>query len=260
MKTMITGASGAVGIGLKAYLESQGHSVITWNRSQVPINNYQVMEDYVRAEKPDVFFHLATNAQPTGRENEGWFVNYEWTSELAWICRVLGVRFLFTSSVMVFTNKAKGPFTLSTPPDEIEGYGYEKRMAEQRTLYQNPDAIIARLGWQIGEKPGTNNMIDFFETQMRESGEISASRRWYPACSFITDTVSALVQLAQGEPGLYLVDSNTRWTFYEIAAALNQLHGNHWHIVLNDDFVYDQRMIDERVPILPLSAHLPSLS
>lgn len=258
MRTMMTGASGAVGRGLKHYLESQGDTVITWNRQQTPIDDYAAMEDFVRAEKLDVLFHLATASTPTGRENESWLVNYEWTSELAWICRVLNVRFVFTSSVMVFTDFAKGPFTPDSQPDASEGYGYEKRRAEERVLQQNPNAVVARIGWQIGEQAGGNHMVDFFERQMQQEGHISASTRWYPACSFITDTAAALVRLANGAAGLYLVDSNTRWTFYEIATALNTRHGNRWKILSNEDFVYDQRMI-ERVAMPSLKSHLPSL-
>lgn len=259
MKAIITGAGGTVGGALKSYIESNGGRVFAWNRERVPIDDYQTMERFVREKQPEALFHLATASQPTGREGESWLVNYEWTSELAWICRMLGVRFVFTSSVMVFTNDAKGPFEVMTPPDASEGYGYEKRRAEERTFYQNPDAVVARLGWQIGDAPGSNNMIDFFDKQQREHGQIGASRKWYPACSFLSDTIEALLKLANGEPGLYQVDSNRRWTFYEIASALNELHGNKWNIVPNDDFVYDQRMVDDRVPIPPLDMRLPGL-
>lgn len=259
MRALITGASGAVGTGLQHYLESQGGTVVTWNRQQTPIDDYAAMEAFVRAEKPDVLFHLATASTPTGRENESWLVNYEWTSELAWICHVLGVRFVFTSSIIVFTDFAKGPFTRDSKPDATEGYGYEKRRAEERVMEQNPNAVVARIGWQIGEDTNSRHMVGFFETQMHKEGQINASTRWYPACSFITDTAETLAKLASGTSGLYLVDSNTRWTFYEIAVALNDRHGNRWKILPNEDFIYDQRMIDERVAIPSLKTHLPTL-
>lgn len=259
MRAIITGASGAVGGGLKQYLEGRGDTVIPWDRNQTPIDDYAATENFVRAAQPDVLFHLATASRLTGRENEGWWVNYHWTSELAWICRQLKVRFLFTSSVMVYTNQAVGPFTPETIPDEVEGYGYEKLQAEGRALAQNPDAVIARIGWQIGEQPGSNNMLEFFQRQTQQHGEVKASQRWYPACSFIADTASALVDLIQQSGGVYLVDSNTRWTFYEIASALNGIHQGRWNITPTTDFVYDQRMIDSRVSIPALNVRLPAL-
>src|SRR5262245_4462950 len=93
VKVIITGATGAVGSGLKRLLEAQNATVIPWDRSLTPIDDYAAMERFVGSQQPDILFHLATASQPTGRENEGWWVNYHWTSELAWICRQLGVRF-----------------------------------------------------------------------------------------------------------------------------------------------------------------------
>jgi dTDP-4-dehydrorhamnose reductase len=76
----------------------------------------------------------------------------------------------------------------------------------------------------------------------------------------LTDTVAVLVKLSTASPGLYLVNSNARWNFYEIASALNERHGRRWKIVADDDFVFDQRMLDPRVPIRPLSVTLTALA
>jgi dTDP-4-dehydrorhamnose reductase len=259
MKAIVTGAHGTVGSVLARHLRTQGHEVVAWDRVTVPIDRYKPMEDFVRREQPDMLFHLAIASRSTGVPNESWLVNYEWASELAWITRQLGVRFIFTSSVMVFTDNAKGPFTVDSEPDASQGYGYEKRMAEQRVLHQNPNAIVARLGWQIGERAGSNNMIDFLEKKAAAGETIGASRKWYPACSLVSDTAAALSWLASEKPGLYQINSNTGWNFHQIAPALNEKHGGRWKIVGNDDFVYDQRMIDPRVPIPSLQHTLTTL-
>jgi dTDP-4-dehydrorhamnose reductase len=57
-----------------------------------------------------------------------------------------------------------------------------------------------------------------------------------------------------------MIDSNERWSFYEIATALNKQHGNHWRVRATSDFVYDQRMIDPRVNAPPLKARLKTLA
>ncbi len=259
MKAIITGANGTLGKGLRQYLEARDDVVIPWDRSRVPIDDYAQMEDFVRQTTPDVIFHLAIPSQLTGKDNENWLVNYHWTSELAWISRQQKIKFVYSSTVMVYTNDAVGPFTPESTPDAKAGYGYDKLQAEERTFSQNPDAVVARLGWQIGEKAGSNNMIDFFEKQMLEHGEVRASRRWLPACSFIPDTASALASLVDKSPTVYLVNSNTRWTFYDIAVALNEKHGNRWNITPINDFIYDQRMRDARVNIPELNMRLPNL-
>jgi dTDP-4-dehydrorhamnose reductase len=259
MKIVITGSNGTIGSVLRNYLDSQGHETIAWDRKLTPVDNYQVMEDFLRGSRADALFHLAVASQPTGKENESWLVNYEWSSELAWICRILYIKFIFTSTVMVFSDKNSGPYTIHSVPDAESGYGYEKRMAEGRVFAQNPDGIVVRLGWQIGNAPGSNNMIDFLERQMAEKGKITASTKWLPACSFIADTVQALTELLECEPGLYMIDSNRKWNFYEICRALNLEHGSKWIIEETEDFCYDQRMIESRFNIPPLKSRVANL-
>ncbi|NDJ54656.1 MAG: sugar nucleotide-binding protein [Chloroflexi bacterium] len=258
MKALITGMNGAVGQALRAHLTANGVEVFGWDRRSVPPEDAAGAAALLREVQPDVLFHLATASQPTGRDNEGWLVNVEWSERLAALCQEIDCRFLFTSSVMVFSDDAPGPFTPQSVPDARAGYGYEKLQAEHRVRQVNPEAIVARLGWQIGTSAGSNNMIDFFETQMAQQGQVNASRRWLPACSFLDDTGAALKRLAFGsKPGdVYLLNANLKWTFYQIAQALNRKHGGHWTIVANDDFVYDQRMLDERVTLPPLESRL----
>jgi dTDP-4-dehydrorhamnose reductase len=223
------------------------------------VDDYWRMEAFVREAAPDVLFHLAIASRPTGRHGESWLVNHEWPSELAWITRQLGVRFVFTSTAMVFSDAATGPFTVATPPDAKDGYGHEKRRAEERVLHQNPEARVVRLGWQIDDRPEGNTMTAALEAQMRDQGVVRASARWYPACSFLDDTVAALQRAADMPPGLYMADSNERWTHFEIAAALSDRLGRGWRVEPTTEFVYDQRLLDARLGLPSLKERLPAL-
>lgn len=258
-KALITGIHGTIGSALKKKLEDSEVEVISWNRDEVSITDYSAMLDFVSRTQPDVIFHLAIASNPTGRENESWIVNYEWTSELAWITRILNIKFIFISTAMVFSDHAIGPFSIYSEPDATEGYGYEKLQAEHRVHYQNPQSVILRLGWQIGKSPGSNNMIDYFEKKQSETGKVEASNKWFPACSFLEDTVDVLLGSFHFPASTYLVDANKKWNFYEIAFSLNSLHNNRWTIVETDHFVYDQRMIDDRIKIKSLNYHLKNL-
>ncbi|NNM53163.1 MAG: sugar nucleotide-binding protein [Spirochaetales bacterium] len=259
MRIMVTGSHGTVGKALCSYLEQKGHTVVAWDRNSVSFTDYWAMENYLRSSQIKALYHLAVPSQKTGLANESWLVNYQWTSELAWLCKVLDVQFIFISTVMVFSSQSQGPFTVNSPADAGDGYGMEKRLAEERVFYQNPSAKVVRLGWQIGESPGSNNMLDFFESKMQEEGIVSCSTRWLPACSFISDTVQALENVLSQGSGLYLFDTNEKWNFYQIAFALNQIHGKRWKITATDKFVFDQRMQDERFPHFSLQTHLPVL-
>jgi len=257
---LVTGANGTLGQPLCAALAARGDTVVRWDRRAVDPHDETVAGAFVRDLGPEVVFHLAVASRPSGLPDEGRRVNVGWTERLGRACNDIGCRLVFTSTAMVFTNDATGPFDMTATPDARDGYGGEKRLCEERLPDLCPDAVIARLGWQIGERPGSNNMLDYFAQNASGDGRVGASSRWLPACSFLDDTVAALLWLSTAPSGLYAVDSNRRWTFFDIARALSNRHGNRWHIDANEDFVYDQRLIDPRVPMPALDERLPELS
>lgn len=255
-RVIVTGSRGTVGRALVARLERDGAVVVPWDRASVPIDDYHAMERFVRESCVDTIFHLAVASAPTGREGEGWAVSYAWTSELAWIARVLGVRFVFTSTAMVFSDAARGPFTLASEPDAPAGYGYEKRRAETRALEQYPASVVVRLGWQIGDGYEGNQMLAHFEREQREKGEVCASDRFLPACSFLDVTADALVRAAARPGGIVMLDQNEGWTFFQIARALAARHGDRWRIARTEDFAQDQRLRDPSLGLPPLSTRV----
>ncbi|MEI8096187.1 MAG: sugar nucleotide-binding protein [Spirochaetales bacterium] len=259
MKIAVTGSHGTIGSALVQHLTSQKHKVIGWDRALVPVSDYWAMENFLRTEEVEVLYHLAVPSTLTGMTNEGWVVNYQWTSELAWLCKVLQIRFVYISTVMVFSSALRGPFTLQTKPDAADGYGLEKRLAEERVFYQNPEARVIRLGWQIGGPPGSNDMINFLDKKFETEGLVACSTQWLPACSFLEDTVVVLAGLPDRTAGLYQFDTNERWNFYQIAFALNKLLGRSWKVTATDNFVFDQRMLDDRLPPVSLKSRLPLL-
>lgn len=261
---LITGRRGTVGSALADACTDAGIEPVAWDRAQTPVDDVEAMQRLLDRVQPTVLFHLAVPSSAVGIPNEYALVNLEWPQHLARLTHERGIKLLFTSTAMVFTNDAKGPFTLESNPDATEGYGGEKRQAELSVAELNPDALIVRLGWQIGNRPGSNNMIDFFDRNQRESGAVEASTRWLPACSFLSDTAAALLEMsisrsADFPGGIYQLDGNPQWTFFEIASALSAKHGSPWTVRASDSFVYDQRMIDPRVPIKPIEMKLPEL-
>ncbi len=259
MKAVVTGANGTVGKVLCSILKNLKHEIVPWDRTAVPPNDPQAMKSFLEKVRPDIVYHLAIASRPIGLSDESRVINCDWPAHLASLTKSLNIRFVHASTAMVFSDNAKGPFILSSKPDATQGYGYEKRIAEERALVENPGAVIARLGWQIGDAPGSNNMLDFFASKMKEHSEIRASTRWFPACSFLQDTADGLTRLADSAAGIYMLDSNQRWTFFEIAGALNALHGNKWKVVPTEDFVFDQRMQDERAKMPALNKRLTTL-
>lgn len=262
MRTLITGSRGTVGSALRSVLEARGDTVIGWDREAAPPRDAKACAEYLHRMKPEALVHLAVASSGTGVENEGRIVSVDWSERLAAHCAVAGIPYVFTSTVMVFTDDATGPFTIESAPNATGGYGGEKAEAERKVLAANPEAVVARLGWQIGEAPGSNNMIDFLTNAMNKDGVVKASRKWMPATSFLGDTADALAWLldeavAGRFRGVAMVDGNRAGAnFYEIVRALSAKHGGKFEVEADDSFVYDQRMLDERVPVRQIGERL----
>lgn len=153
----------------------------------------------------------------------------------------------------VWSDYVKYPVTVNTIPDGDSDYAKYKLECEKRILEANRGAYIVRLGWQIGNSPDSNNMLRYLYMQMEEKGCISASRSWYPACSFIWDTAAAAYDIVtNNKPGLYLADSNNGLSFYDIAVMLSKKHTG-LHVKDDSDFKMDNRMVDDRVKINKLN-------
>jgi len=260
MHILTTGGRGTLGSAIQQAAASCGMAFTAWDRAACPPDDAAGLGPYLDRTGATALIHAAVPSTGTGRPDEGRLVNIDWTGRLAHAAAERGMPFLYISTVMVFTDNAKGPFTPESEPDATEGYGFEKLQGERAARGANPEARIARIGWQIGERPVGNNMLSFFAEKMRTDGVIRASTKWLPATSFLPDTAAALLALLTKPAGLYHVNANSRWTFFEIACALNALHGGSWRVEANEDFVYDQRLLDPRVVIAPLSARLPELN
>ncbi len=258
MRALVSGINGTIGRVLAIALRAGGNEVAPLSRDSVDLESARIARSFAES-SVDAVFHLAIASKPTGRSGEHHLINVDWPVRLAEACDAAGVRFVFTSTAMVFSDHARGPFTVDRAPDASEGYGFQKLIAERRVRDANAKAVVVRLGWQIGETPGGNQMLSYFDQHMREHGVIRASRKWLPACSFLQDTADALSRLALLPGGLYQLDSNRRWNFFEIASALSRRAGSIWRIEPTDDFVFDQRLIDDRTAMPPLCNRLPGL-
>lgn len=256
MNILVTGGHGTLGKVLVQHLQSLGHRVTVWDRNQIHPLDFERQENYLRETQTQALFHLAIASNSTGAENEGWRINVDWSEHLARLCHLQDSTFVFTSTALVFNNSVSGPFTTNSTPNADEGYGFEKRIAEERVRAANPDTRIVRLGWQIGSDFEGNQMLAFATNQQRNHGSIGASTRWLPACSFLPDTAAALASLLNKPAGLYMANSNSNLNFYEILTRLKQRHQTDWNIVANEDYVYDQRLLDPGLVLPALGENL----
>ncbi len=242
-KAIFTGMHGTVAPVVAKTFESHDFDIITYDRELVPVDQPQVIENFLLTHQPDIFLHFAMGSP-------------EWAKTLALLCMHLNIVFVYISTVSVYDAKITGPYTVDTIADAQDSYGSYKRNCEKLVLDTNPKSYILRLSWQIGKEPGSNQMIDYLKKEMDQKGAVTASSKWFPSATFITDTAEAIYHIVtRFSPDLYLLNSNDRYSFYDIVNYLKTIHP--WiEVKESQDFNADMRMIDDRVPIKKLSNYI----
>ena len=244
--TLITGLNGTVGPALRDALVAAGHPCVGWDRSAVSPDDGAAVRAHLDALDPGGVCHLAFGAEA-------------WAAELAAWCARRGRPFLFTSTAMVFHHEPDGPHRPADERTARDDYGRYKVRCEDAVRAANPAAIVARIGWQIATRRGGNSMLEALHAQAA-NGVLRASARWIPATSFLVDTADALRDLLlAGAGGTFHVDGNAEsaWDYHRIVRALQARHGDpSWRVEPTDEYVHDQRLVDERVRVRSIAERL----
>jgi dTDP-4-dehydrorhamnose reductase len=234
VRIIVTGMAGTVAPRFASAARSAGHEAVAWVRDQVPPDDRHACQLFLDEQRPDAIVHMAFGAE-------------SWAGHLAGHARHRGIPFAFTSTTMVFAARPDGPYTISSPRTATDEYGAYKIRCEDAIWAANPDAMVARLGYQIDPECVGNTMVAHTDAQQAMDGMVRASRGWIPACAFLDDTAAALLALVTDpQPGLHHLDSNARtaWTHARILHSLAELLDRPWQIVETDDPDHDQRLID----------------
>jgi dTDP-4-dehydrorhamnose reductase len=226
--------SGTVAPRFASLARSAGHDVEPWVREDVSPNDADACQLFLDDQDPDAIVHAAFGAET-------------WAGLLADHARRRGIPLVFTSTTMVFAPRPDGPYTISSPRTATDEYGAYKIRCEDAIWEANPDAMVARLGYQIDPDGVGNTMVAHTDAQQAANGSVRASRRWIPACAFLDDTAAALLSLVSDpQPGLHHLDANaqTAWSHATILHGLADMLGRPWQMVETDEPDHDQRLVD----------------
>jgi dTDP-4-dehydrorhamnose reductase len=245
MKAIVTGMNGTVAPVLAKRLQRENVDIIAWDRSRVGVDDPSMVRSFIRQHQPDWVCHLAMGSPA-------------WAATMADECRASGTRFLFTGTCSVFDGSKPGPFSVDREPNATDDYGRYKAECERQIWAVNPDAMIARLGWQIGDAPGSNNMLDYLYRMAKEKGSVEVSTGMMHSCAFLEDSADALCRLLlHHAPGLYQLEGNPGLTHHEIVQRLHQLHRFPFPIIAKEEPRHDIRMINDAITMGMLTDRLP---
>lgn len=249
MRILLTGAHGTLGPKVARAFTDGGATCLPWNRHEVSPDDEGASLAFLEDARPDAVVHLAMGGE-------------RWAALLASYARERGLPFVFTSTAMVFHHEPDGPHGPTDERTARDEYGRYKIRCEDAVLAAHPGATVARIGWQIDEDAVGNNMLAHLDAWQRERGEVEASRAWRPACSFMTDTASALRHLVDApRGGVVHLDGNARagHTFDEVARALARRFDRAWTIRVTEAYAHDQRLVGHEALMPDLAERLPAL-
>jgi len=238
---LLTGVNGTVAPAVAAELRRRGKDVSAWDRSIVSPDDRKAVARHIRAVRPTALVHCAMGSP-------------QWAEDMALTCAEEGSKFLYVSSASVYGTHQQGPFTIADVPEPSDDYGRYKLECEQRVRAANDQALIVRIGWQIALRRGGNNMVEHLAQKQVDHGYIAASTEWFPACSFLDDTARALAGAVDGVPaGLYLLDGNPGWSFWQIAVSLQRAMNAEWDLRPSEDFRWNNQLLDSRLGIVSIT-------
>lgn len=249
MRVLVTGLNGTLGPKVARVIERGGGSCVGWDRARVSPDDADAAEAFLREVRPDAVLHLAMGGD-------------SWAALLAAEAARHGVPFVFTSTAMVFDHDPDGPHRPHDERTSRDEYGRYKIRCEDAVLAANPDATVARIGWQIDPDATGNNMLAQLDAWQRDQGQVEASRVWRPACSFMEDTGAALWALLRApRPGVVHLDSNAAegYTFDRVVLGLARRFERSWTVVPTEAYRHDQRLVGHESLMPGLSERLPSL-
>lgn len=247
---LMTGLNGSLAPRVAQAARRLGYTVVGWDRSVAPPDDGVAVVRHLESTRPQAIVHLAMGSE-------------SWAAALAAYARVHKIPFVFTSTAMVFDHEPDGPHAVADERSAKDDYGRYKMRCEDAVLEANPAAMVARIGWQIDPEVVGNNMLHALDGWQEREGCVGASSVWRPACSFMTDTADALMDLMKSpRTGVLHLDSNAQegHTFDRIAAALAvRFERPQWKIRVHQDYAHDQRLAggEQRMPAL--STRLPAL-
>jgi dTDP-4-dehydrorhamnose reductase len=254
MRILVTGLNGTLAPHLARTARARSYDVIGWDRNAVSPDDDRACEEFLSRTRADAIAHLG-------------FGSEAWAARLAAWAAAHDAAFVFTSTAMVFDHVPDGPHRVNDERTAKDEYGRYKIRCEDAIRAVNPKACIARIGWQIdidneGRALG-NNMLASLNAEQARDGHIRASTRWKPACSFMSDTAAALMQLIeQRVAGIVHLDSNAvdALDFHSLVQALKRRFARDaWQIEAHEEYVHDQRLLadgDSSVRLPPLTQRL----
>lgn len=212
-KALVIGASGLLGQTLVPYLQKKGFTVLTPTHSELPVEDYRAVLEFLKTNQPSVVINAAAAIAVDAVEVDpypAWQANTLGAATCARALAELQMRhtpYLFISTNYIFDD-SRTSYGEDDPVSPMNVYGETKAKGESLVvLYCTKGGIpyyIARTSWLYGEHK--NTFVDAMATALRRGETVQAFSIHLGNLTWVGDFVRALIDelyLQQRPSGIY---------------------------------------------------------
>ncbi len=234
-KLLVTGISGFLGSCLATLNPKEWKVYGLYNSNpvkdlslitlKVNLSNPLELKKTFHKIQPDAVLHLAAISNPNFCETNQELskkINVDVSLQLAKLCRVASVPYLFTSTDLVFDGK-NGPYDEVKISKPISVYGKQKALAEQLILEHYPEACVVRCPVMYGLSKWGNSFMKSWLENLKADKKIFAFTDEYRTKVSGTSAVEGmLLLLNKNASGIWHLGGRERISRYDFAIRMAQ--------------------------------------
>lgn len=229
-KILITGSSGFLGCRLALFFKDK-YELLLPTHAELNVSREDAVRVYMEENLPDVVVHCAALSN-TGycqqHPEESHRVNVQGTMKLAKACKQTGAKLIFMSSDQVYNGTPMlGLLKEEDVLQPVTIYGQHKLEAEQRTLWNLPQAVGLRLTWMY-DVPSSplklnNNILINLQKAHNEGTTIKSATHEFRGVTNVWEVVRNMEKTFSLPGGVYNFGSSNMLNSYQLHLEAAQL-------------------------------------
>ncbi len=222
-KILITGSSGFLGCRLALFFKDK-YELLLPTHAELNVSREDAVRAYMEENLPDVVVHCAALSN-TGycqqHPEESHRVNVQGTMKLAKACKQTGAKLIFMSSDQVYNGTPMlGLLKEEDVLQPVTIYGQHKLEAEQRALWNLPQAVGLRLTWMY-DVPSSllklnNNILVNLQKAHNEGTTIKTAIHEFRGVTNVWEVVRNMEKTFSLPGGVYNFGSSNMLNSYQL--------------------------------------------